>query len=39
MFKIQRITALQENTPSRNVANEFINEQESCETLRYHRFA
>ena len=28
MFKIQRITALQDSTPSRNLPNEFINEQE-----------
>ena len=27
MFKLQRITALQDNTPSRNFANECINEQ------------
>ena len=33
MFKIQRITAIQDNTPSRNFANEFINEQGSCATL------
>ena len=34
MFKIRRIKALQDNTPSRNLANEFINEQGSCATLK-----
>ena len=33
MFKIRRIKALEDNTPSRNLANEFINEQGSCATL------
>ena len=36
MFKIQRIKALQDDTPSpRNLANEFINVQWSCATLMY----
>ena len=34
MFKIRRIKALQDNTPSRNLANEFINEQGSFATLK-----
>ena len=34
MFKIRSIKALQGNTPSRNLAIEFINEQGSCATLR-----
>ena len=34
MFKIRRIKALQDNTHSRNLANEFINEPGSCATLR-----
>ena len=33
MYKFQRIAAIQDNTPSRNFANEFINEQGSCATL------
>ena len=33
MFKIRKIKALQHNTASRNLANEFINEQGSCATL------
>ena len=31
MFKIPRITALQDNTSSRNFAHEVINEQGCCE--------
>ena len=33
MFKIRRIKALQDNSPSRNLSNEFINKQGSCATL------
>lgn len=33
MFKIWRIKTLQDSTPSRKLANEFINEQGSCATL------
>ena len=33
MLKIRRIKALQDNTHSRNMADEFINEQGSCATL------
>ena len=33
MFKIRRIKALQDNTSSRNLANEFINKQGPCATL------
>ena len=33
MFKIRRIKALQDNTPSGNLANEVINEQGSCATV------
>ena len=33
MFKTRIIKALQDDTPSRNLANEFINEQGSCATL------
>ena len=32
MFKIPKIKALQDNTPSRNLANEFINEQGSLDS-------
>ncbi len=33
MFKMHRNKALQDSTSSRNLANEFINEQGSCTTL------
>ena len=33
MFRNQRITALQDNPPSRNFADEFVNEQGSGATL------